>query len=181
MAIATKEFTVIATVAEELSTLDKGGIRRALDWLADYFDVYDEAGAIIAPTAPIAAIEFAEAAEDWAEDDVAEDEAEDASSEPETFADFYALIAPKTAIQKAVTAAYWLQNNDGLMSWKSFEVNKLLRQNDVKLSSISGTLALDEKKDVPMVQQVARSGDSMQSRKTFVLSDAGVAFVEGRM
>lgn len=179
MSIATNEFAVIAKVAEELSALDKGGIRRALNWLADYYDTYEEDEA--APVAAAVVVDTWDDAPAYEDEAEADDFDEDEAAAPDTFATFYELIAPKTAIQKAVTAAYWLQTKEGVEAWKSFEVNKLLRQNGIKLSSISGTLAIDEKKDEPMVQQLSRSGDSMQSRKTFELTDAGVAFVEGRM
>ena len=179
MALATNEFAVIAQVAEELAVLDKGGIRRALNWLSDYyavddifdaFDIIDDADAV----------EDAIIEESMAEAEEAEEVVE-APAEPETFEDFFAQVAPKTAIQKAVTAAYWLQTTDGKQEWKSFDVNKLLRQIGVKISSISGTLAIDEKKETPLVEQLSKSGDSMQARKTFRLSDAGKSFVEDRI
>lgn len=178
MAIAMNELTLIGEIAEQLSALDTGGIRRALAWLEDYFDVYNEL--IDDEDADIIEIvEEAPAEAPAADDDDAEPAEEPAA--PATFADFFAAVAPKTAIQKAVTAAYWLQVVEGNATWKSFDVNKILRQIDVKLSSISGTLAIEEKKETPLVTQLAKSGDSMQARKTFSLTDAGIAFVEDRI
>ena len=177
MSIATNEFAVIAKVAEELAVLNKGEIRRALNWLTDYFGIYEDdldEATVVALSTPL--LEAADELADEIEEEIAEQ-----VEEPDTFASFFTRVAPKTAIEKAVTAAYWLQTKEGNTSWKSFEVNKLLRSIGIKLSSISGTLAIDEKKDVPYVQQLAKSGDSMQARKTFTLSDAGIAFVENRL
>lgn len=179
MSIAANEFAVIAKVAEELSVLNKGEIRRAINWLSDYFGIYEDEldeAAVVALTTPLL-----EAANESLADEIADDEVDEQEEQPDTFATFFGQVAPKTAIEKAVTAAYWLEKREGATSWKSFEVNKLLRSIGIKLSSISGTLAIDEKKDVPYVEQLAKSGDSMQARKTFALSEAGVAFVEGRL
>ena len=172
MAEMLNELKVLNDVADILRGLNKGEQRRTLEWLLDYFDVYDEAlieDAFIIPDEEDD-VEFGGAYEEVEETPV------DAS-----FETLYNAVAPKTAIQKIVTAAWWLENKDGKDSWKSFEVNKLLKSLDVKVSSVSGTLAIEGKKDDPKIVVLDKSGDSMQARKTFRLSDTGMKFVEDRM
>ena len=172
MAEMLNELKVLNDVADILRGLNKGEQRRTLEWLLDYFDVYDEAlieDAFIIPDE---------------EDDVEFGGMDEEVEETPVDADFetlYNAVAPKTAIQKIVTAAWWLENKDGKDSWKSFEVNKLLKSIGVKVSSVSGTLAIEGKKDDPKIVVLDKSGDSMQARKTFRLSDSGIKFIEDRM
>lgn len=178
------ELAVLNSVADEMKSLTRDEQRRVVLWLADYYGVYDdeydvrelddedvvdfsEPVTVVITDEPEAEVEVAPEVE--------------AAPESLTFAGFYEKVAPKTAIQKIVTAAYWLETQDGKESWKSFEVNKLLKSIDVKLSSVSGTLAIDAKKDSPLIVVLDKSGDSMQSRKTFALSAVGQQFVEDRL
>lgn len=177
------ELAIIDSVARTLRPLSKGEQRRVVSWLADYFDIYDDEAVAIesvsfgdADDEPVAEVVFETAAPEA--DDV-EPEAEEPA--PTTFEGLYELVAPKTAIQKIVTSAYWLETEEGEDSWTSFKANKLLKSLGVKISSVSGTLAIEGKKDDPKVEVLEKSGDSMQGRKTFRLSDAGREFVEDRL
>ena len=174
------ELTVLNDIAKIMEPLKKDEQRRILMWLEDYFGIYDEDefgfsddDVEIEPTKVFVI-----------EDDVIDDEYEDeAEDEPEenTLESFFDKAHPKTAIQKIVCAAYWIETEQNKDSWKSFEVNKLLKSLDIKVSSVSGTLALEAKKDDPMIVVLDKSSDSMQGRKTFRLSDTGYAFVNGRI
>ncbi|MBR1830289.1 MAG: hypothetical protein IJ781_12475 [Atopobiaceae bacterium] len=166
------ELTVMNDVAKILATLNGDERRRVIVWLTDYFGILeDDLTEYDFDAMPFEAPTFEEY-------EVEEAPAEEA---PDTFESFYATVAPKTAIQKIVTAAHWLETKDGKESWKSFEINKLLKSIDVKVTSVSGTLGLEEKKDQPLVEVLQKSGDSMQARKTFRLSEAGYAFVSNRL
>lgn len=170
------ELMVMNSIADTMMPLSKDEQRRVLNWLEDYFGIYDEEMlpvdsdvVVIEPTTEYV--------------DEVEEEAEPAPVEPEvlTLPAFFEQVAPKTAIQKIVTAAYWLDTEEGKATWKSFEVNKLLKSLGIKVSSVSGTLAIESKKDDPMIVVLDKSSDSMQGRKTFRLSEAGFAFVENRL
>ncbi|MDO4404354.1 MAG: hypothetical protein Q4C09_04880 [Atopobiaceae bacterium] len=181
MAQILNELAVMNEVADILRGLSKGEQRRVVEWLSDYFDVYDDFSDegvemvtfVEADAADAVAIDF--------EDDIIEEPAAAEAPARNTFEGLYNEVAPKTAIQKIVTAAYWLETQDQKESWKSFDVNKLLKSVGVKISSVSGTLAIEGKKENPMVAVLDKSGDSMQARKTFRLSDAGFVFVEDRI
>lgn len=182
MAAMYRELTVMNEVASIMSALNTDEQRRVVRWLEDFFDVYDEYAPLYTTDeaeadAPV--IVLADAETDEA--DVAEATEEEAAPAPMTFNDFYAQVAPNTAIQKIVTAAYWLETRRKSDVWTSFQANKLLKSIDVVISSVSGTLSIEQKKAVPMIDVIQKDGDSMQSRKNFRLADAGIAFVEGRL
>lgn len=174
MAEMLNELKVLNEVADILRDLNKGEQRRTLEWLLDYFDVYDEG---LLENAYVLTEE--DDVVDFSDEDY-EPEAEEAPVDSD-FETLFAKVAPKTAIQKIVTAAWWLETKEGKDSWKSFEVNKLLKSIDIKVSSVSGTLAIEGKKEDSKIVVLEKSGDSMQARKTFRLSDAGFKFVEDRM
>lgn len=106
---------------------------------------------------------------------------EDLPKTYDSFAEILEAVAPKTGAQKAVTAGYWLETRQSHESWKASEVNKLLKQANVKVSSISIVLTNAVKAADPLVEQLARLGDGERSRKTFRLTEAGIAFVEQRL
>ena len=191
MAELLNELHVMSTVAEIMAPLHRDERRRVIEWLSDYFNVYGEelvlaedlSEIVDAPEAVVTIVseEVEEEPEAEAEAEVEYEEPVAEEAAPLTFESFYGQVAPKTAIQKIVTAAYWLETQEGKESWKSFEVNKLLKSIGVKVTSVSGTLAIDAKKPSPLTVVLEKSGGSMQSRKTFALSVEGQQFIEDRL
>lgn len=187
MAKMLNELVVLNDVAELMSSLTKGEQRRIVAWLEDYFGTLEfdddefDAPTVVVELNDDEVVENDAVAED--EDEAYEAEADEAPAEagPLTIEGLFEQVAPKTAIQKIVTAAYWLDVEEDKATWKSFEVNKLLKSLGYKLSSVSGTLAIESKKPEPMVIVQDKSTDSMQGRKTFRLSEAGLNFVEDRL
>lgn len=169
------ELVVMNDVAKILQPLTKDECRRVIDWLADYLGVYEDDFDLGEATF----VEVSGEPEEYV--DVEEELPVEEESVPETFESLYECVNPKTAIQKIVTSAYWLETREGQETWTSFQTNKLLKSLGVKISSVSGTLAIEGKKELPLIVVLEKSGDSMQSRKTFRLSDAGIAFVESRL
>ena len=191
MAELLNELHVMSTVAEIMAPLRRDERRRVIEWLSDYFNVYGEelvlaedlSEIVDAPEAGVTIVseEVEEEPEAEAEAEVEYEEPAVEEAAPLAFESFYAQVAPKTAIQKIVTAAYWLETQEGKESWKSFEVNKHLKSIGVKVTSVSGTLAIDAKKPSPLTVVLEKSGGSMQSRKTFALSVEGQQFIEDRL
>ncbi len=106
---------------------------------------------------------------------------ESAQQDVSTFAELYALVEPKKGAQKAAVAGYWLETHEGQRSWKASEVNKLLKSIDVKVSSMSIVLTNAVKAKAPIVLELERLGESARSRKTFCLSEQGLAYVQGSL
>lgn len=175
MSAMLNELVVMNDVAKILQPLKKDECRRVIDWLADYLDVYDDFD--------FGDATFVEVSGEPDEEYVEVEEAlpVDEGFVADTFKALYERVNPKTAIQKIVTSAYWLENTESQETWTSFQTNKLLKSLGVKISSVSGTLAIEGKKELPLIVVLEKSGDSMQSRKTFKLSAAGIDYVESRL
>ena len=166
-----QEFNAMQQIASITSNLTSQERMRVAAWFLEYAAQVNDAGLV-----------------DTREDEVAAaatyttPEPEEAVQKPvaSTFAELYAAVSPKTGAQKAAVAGYWLQTQDGADSWKASEVNKLLKSIDVKVSSISIVLTNAVKAKKPLVEQLARLGDSERSRKTFRLTSVGTTYVEDR-
>ncbi len=98
-----------------------------------------------------------------------------------TFAELYETVAPRKGAQKAAVAGYWLETTNGQESWKASEVNKLLKSIDVKVSSMSIVLTNAVKATNALVIELERLGDTERSRKTFRLSEHGLAYVRSQL
>lgn len=96
----------------------------------------------------------------------------------ESFEALFAAVAPKTNGQKAVVAAWWLERYDGLESWTTRDVNKQLQTLGMHVPSLSIVLSNETKAKGPKVAMLDKQGASIQARKSFVLTQAGVDYVE---
>lgn len=185
--IVLPEFTAMQAVAEAVSGLSAAEKRRVAAWLTDYVTQDAELAAAPASSANDAQESTYAAYEPDEDESYYEQDADyDASLEPapktyNTFAELYEAAAPKTGAQKAAVAGYWFETHEGKESWKASEVNKLLKQIGVKVSSVSIVLTNAVKAGDPLISQLARLGDGERSRKTFCLTDKGIFFVEDRL
>lgn len=174
------EFEAIDAIRTIMMSLSDGARRRVLSWLDDYFLCEDEA-------TPITFV-----VEDGMDDESFEDEYEDDEDEPEeepnplevgfsSFAQFYDVVNPKTVRQKVATAGWWLEDELGHESWKTFDISKSLKSIDKPVRYLSTTITQEKRKSDPLVEQLSKSGDSMQAHGTYRLTDEGRAFVQGRL
>lgn len=170
------ELDAMQQIASIVSCLTPAERKRVAAWLMEYAPQAD------APTTPDSTLE-----ENGANAEI--DLPVDAHTQPEearqkdfvTFAELYERVAPKKGAQKAAVAGYWLQTRQGQQSWKASEVNKLLKTIDVRVSSVSIVLTNAVKAKDALIVELARLGDGERSRKTFCLSERGMAYVEGSL
>ena len=188
--MALSEFTAMQQMQSIFDQLDPLAQDRVLAWLNVYasqvLDGNDAAEATVFDTEepdPFVAESVVSSAEAEAMVEAAAPEsAPEADEIDEDFASLYERVLPEKGAQKVATAAYWLEKRQGAESWTAFEVNKLLKSIDVKLTSISIVLGNEAKKEKnPLIYMVGRPTDSTRSRKSFALTDAGVDFVEKRL
>lgn len=173
---ALPELHIIEVTQEALSTLTPSERRRVLAWLSDYFTSED-----VLPSIESEEVVEEAPAEVELEDLSVDDDAEEESFAPATlatFAELYALVAPKTSIQKVMATAYWLEKRMGMESWRASDINKCLKSIDEKVRYLSNTLSIETKREDPRVVTLGKAGDSIQARKTFALSVAGETYVE---
>ncbi|MBR3225732.1 MAG: hypothetical protein IKF78_10490 [Atopobiaceae bacterium] len=183
------ELNAMQTVADAMEGLSPQERKRVVAWIADY-TLQDESVAPFTEDSNTkidnadAKIEEssaecinAEVSADFSDSqtDVTEQEQQTAY---DTFADFYEAAAPRKGAQKAAVAGYWLETTQGLESWKAFEVNKLLKQIGVKVSSMSIVLSNAVKTSNPLIVELERQSTGERSRKTFRLSDWGRSYVQ---
>lgn len=174
------ELTAMQVVADAVSPLSPSERRRVAAWLLEYAS--EEQEWMTGSDTDIAFSDAPMFVPEANEEEVAA--AEVAPQGDESYGNFNELIAavaPKTGAQKVAVAGWWLQTKEGHESWKASETNKLLKSAGIRLSSISIVLTNGVKAANPLMEELERLGDSERSRKTFRLTDAGVAFVESRL
>lgn len=195
-----RELEAIQTIADIVSTLTVGERKRVAAWLS----AYAEEGAVAAAGAatlaaaapapaqmPVSAASMGDASAagygaygeegEWDDEGWDDAEPEPAADPMESFPALFSAVAPKTNGQKAVVAAYWLERHDGLESWTTHNVNKQLQQLGTKVGSLSIVLSNETKSKSPKVAMLDKQGASMQARKSFVLTQAGIDYVEDRL
>lgn len=96
------------------------------------------------------------------------------------FVDLFDAVNPRTDLEKALTAAYWVQLGLRQGSWRSQQLNDFLKDAGHGVGNI--TLALDhaQQRTPALVRQMSKSGRSRQARKTYKLTTAGLQFVGSR-
>ena len=100
-------------------------------------------------------------------------------SEPvfEQFVDLFDAVDPKTDVDKALTAAYWLQVVSKQPSWQSLRVNNLLKDMGHGVGNVTSALKSAQERKPALVRQVAKSGRTAQAWKTYKLTTSGVSHV----
>lgn len=96
--------------------------------------------------------------------------------EPEyaEFAELFAVANPKTDVQKALVAGYWVQVIGKKPSFQSQELNKELKHLGHYLSHITDALDGLIAVKPQQVLQLKKAGNTRQARKTYKLSVAGI-------
>ena len=99
----------------------------------------------------------------------------------EYFAELFDATDPKTGSEKALVAAYWLQEIEGTESFTAQSVNGLLKDLGHKLANVTDALSSLINQKPQLVLQLKKSGTSKQARKLYKLSAAGLKQVTGMM
>ena len=123
--------------------------------------------------------------EDYAlvDDDDFEDGATDPEDDGPAYTDlssFFAVVSPKTAIQKVATCAWWLEEQEGLPTWRTFDVTKSMKVMGMPMKYLSTTITQERKKDSPFVEQVSK-GEGQQGHGEYRLTSAGRTYVDERL
>ncbi len=106
---------------------------------------------------------------------------EDVAEEPhvyEHFADLFAKAQPKTEVDKALVAAYWLQAIEGHTTWQSAALTKELKNLGHAIGNITDALSKNMNKKPQRIVQLQKSGSAKQARKTYKVTHAGLTVVQ---
>jgi hypothetical protein len=179
------ELNAIQRIAEIVADLTPAERRRVSAWLSEYAfqDECCGAGGCACECAP-----DDDADASWADGEAAPGAEGSGSEAPadgaptyDSFAELYAAVAPRKGAQKAAVAGWWIENKMGQGSWKAYEVNKLLKSIEVKVSSMSIVLTNAVKAEDPLVVELERLGEGERARKVFCLSESGREYVQSQL
>jgi hypothetical protein len=97
------------------------------------------------------------------------------------FVDLFDAIDPRSDVDKALTAAYWLQVVSRQSSWQSLRVNNLLKDMGHGVGNVTSALRSAQERKPALVRQVHKSGRSAQSWKTYRLTTSGVSYMRRKL
>jgi hypothetical protein len=165
MATNDPEVEAISILSRTLGALDLEIQRRVLQWANSRYGFAPQR--VPAPRPRIAS-----------EDDNVDSEGGNMSFKD--FVDLFDSVNPKTDLEKALTAGYWVQQGLRQPSWRSQQLNDFLKDAGHGVGNI--TLALDhaQERTPALVRQMSKSGKSRQARKTYKLTTAGLQFIGSR-
>lgn len=162
-----QELNALKVISSELSGLEQDAQQRIVDWAIDAFDLVGKQKPFVSPLSP--------------DCDTAEGIHGSSKSElPEYahFAELFADAGAKTNEEKVLVAAYWVQVIEGRGSWKSSELQNLLKDLGETVNNISDYLTKAIRRRPARVLQLSKSGNSKQARKTYKLTQPGITLVE---
>lgn len=96
----------------------------------------------------------------------------------EEFADLHTAVGPKTDVERALVAGYWVQVVGGEASFASQTLNTALKDLGHGVTNITAALRGLQSQKPALVNQLKKAGTSRQARKTYKLTKAGITRVE---
>ena len=156
-------------VAEALSGLDEDARGRVVRWAAERYGV------------PLTQRQSATVGVRDSDDDEEVDDEEIAEEAPqfEHFAELYDAAGPKTDVDRALVAGYWLQAIKSQPQFQAYELTKELRNLGHNLSNVTEALTRNKERKPARILQLRKSGSSRQARKTYKVTHEGLVFVQG--
>ena len=91
-----------------------------------------------------------------------------------TFAELFHAAAPRSEKEKALVAAYWLQQSSGVDQFASQQLNTELKHIGYGVVNITDALNQLINDRPSFIIQLTKSGSSKQARKTYKITDAGL-------
>lgn len=95
----------------------------------------------------------------------------------EHFAELMNRTRPRTDVERALTASYWVQEHEGRRAFVSTEVNDRLRETSAPIAHMADAMAALQGRRPALVIQIRKSGRTRQARKTYQVTAEGVAAV----
>jgi hypothetical protein len=179
-ALPDPEIEAMTGVAESLAALDDEARSRVLRWAAEKFGVGLPRARQNGRPEGTSSVDADNSVRDVDEDDVSADDGpgQDAYKH---FAELFSAVDPKNEMEKAMTAAYWIQVVQGKNEWQSQSLNKELKDLGHYISTINKALTAGIEKRPALVLQLKKSGATRQGRKTYKLSGEGIKYIRGRI
>lgn len=183
------EIEAMASIANALAALDDESARsRILRWAADKYGVpLTPSGTQSTATRQVQLTGGADERVDDVEDQLNGSSATSGNSAAncktrfQHFAELFNAVNPRTEVEKAITAGFWVQECRGQATWQAYELNKELKNLGHYISHITTALAGGMETKPATVLQIKKAGTSRQGRKTYKLSTHGLNLVRSRI
>jgi hypothetical protein len=94
----------------------------------------------------------------------------------EHFAELMNRTQPRTDVERALAASYWVQEHEGMRGFAATDANARLREASQSISHMADAMGALQARRPALVIQL-RKGRSRQSRKTYQVTVEGVAAV----
>ena len=172
-----REIQAIAAVNSALKNLSEEERFRVIQWLANKYVQNTQYPKIVdvSRTKSLAGIP----------ESGSEAEEEDAQVQTQTYDTFAEMLDATGAdkeTERFLVAAYWLQVVGNEVTWKSFEINKLLKDTGNQIESISNPVrALSKAKPALIVQVSKNSTSKGKGSKTLKLTTEGIKKIEAML
>lgn len=162
------EFAAMQTVFCALEPLDEDSRQRVVDYIVARL------GISAARSTPSVGLSGGER-----EGGTSEQEGETPSArEFATLAELHDASDPQSDRDRVLVTAYWLQVCEGADSFLSYSVNKALKDLGHGVSNVTGAFEALKNRKPALVLQLKKAGKSRQARKTYKVTNAGIAAVK---
>jgi hypothetical protein len=174
--VSDPEINAMSALATALADLDEDARGRVLRWAAERYGVNLKTSAGGRHGAGAADGTGGTAGTEITEEEIAEE-----APVYEHFADLFAKAQPKTEVDKALVAAYWLQVIEGHSTWQSAALTKQLKNLGHAIANITDALSKNMNKKPQRIVQLQKSGSAKQARKTYKVTHEGMVYVQGML
>jgi hypothetical protein len=173
------ELAAMSAVSTALSPLDESQVRRVLGWALDRFGV----AAAVATGRATGGDASADRSPDRGD---GENQADgnghvDSGQQFAEFAELYDAVSPKSNAERALTAAYWVQEVEAKGNFQALACNTLLKHLGHGVGNITEALDTLKNQKPALVLQLKKSGTSVQARKTYKVTNEGVKRIRQSM
>jgi hypothetical protein len=168
------EISAMRTVATALGDLEDEAVRgRVLRWAAEHFGI----------TVPQKVDQDGRPATATKEMDGNHPSRSAGFEQPnyQEFVDLFDAVDPTNDVDKALTAAFWLQMIEEQSSWQAQPVNNLLKDTGHGITNVTSALQAAQDRKPALVRQMAKAGKAQQARKTYKLTSAGVGHIRAKL
>jgi hypothetical protein len=153
---ADQEIQAMGTITTALAPLEQNARDRVLSWAAMRFG-----------SSSIAAL-TANPSRSSGNDEIAND-----PQAFDGFAELFAAAEPKTDKERALVAAYWIQNCENQPNFASQTLNTILKDLGHGVGHITDALEALKDEKPALILQLKKSGTTKQARKTYKLTHEG--------
>ena len=159
------EFAAMQTVFKALEPLDEDSRQRVLEYIAARLKLALRDG------------EASSTTQDGNGVQAAPDEALVSERNFATLAELHDAANARSHRERVLVAAYWAQVCEGADSFVSYGLNKALKDLGHGVPNVTGAIDALRKQKPALVLQLKKAGKSRQARKTYKITEAGVAAV----